>query len=193
MTDPANAPTPSTNLEAVKLQPHMAPSNPQIVPAEAAVAVLTPSAARAITAGENAAEFCALVDAVTEFWNPQDVFERVLMSDFIYAEWELRRLRRLVPAAFAAGRPFAVSKLEGFPENQFSDSAFPSGGYQQALDRLAAKGHTVDILDAQTLLMHTAAFESFDKRMAVLEFRRDGAWEKVERRRSAAKSSSSLL
>jgi len=109
MTDPANAPTPSTNLEAVKLQPHMAPSNPQIVPAEAAVAVLTPSAARAITAGENA-EFCALVDAVTEFWNPQDVFERVLMSDFIYAEWELRRLRRLVPAAFAAGRPFCCEQ-----------------------------------------------------------------------------------
>ena len=85
------------------------------------------------------------------------------MSDFIYAEWELRRLRRLVPAAFAAGRPFAVSKLAGFPEDRFSDSAFPSGGYQQALDELAAKGHTIDILDAQTLLMHTAAFESFDR------------------------------
>ena len=115
------------------------------------------------------------------------------MSDFIYAEWELRRLRRLVPAAFAAGRPFAVSKLEGYPEDQFSDSAFPSGGYQQVLDRLAAKGHTVDILDAQTLLMHTAAFESFDKRMTVLEVRRDGAWEKVERRRSATKANSSPL
>ena len=193
MPDPTNAPNLSTNLEAVKLQPDMTPGNRQIRPAEAAVAVLIPSAARVITAGENAAEFCALVEAVTEFWNPQDVFERVLMSDFIYAEWELRRLRRLVPAAFAAGRPFAVSKLAGFPEDRFSDSAFPSGGYQQALDELAAKGHTIDILDAQTLLMHTAAFESFDKRMTVLEVRRDGAWEKVERRRSATKTSSSPL
>ena len=51
------------------------PGNRQISLAEAAVAVLIPSAARVITAGENAAEFCALVEAVTEFWNPQDVFD----------------------------------------------------------------------------------------------------------------------
>ena len=67
MIDPTDAPTPSTNLEAVKLQPDMTPRNPQICPAEAAVAVLTPSAARAVTAGENAAKFCTLVEAVTEF------------------------------------------------------------------------------------------------------------------------------
>jgi hypothetical protein len=109
------------------------------------------------------------------------------MSDFIHAEWELRRLRRLVPAAFVAGRPFTVSKLAGLREERFIDSAFPSGKYKQALSELAAKGHTVDVLDAQTLLMHTAAFESFDKRMTVLEVRRDGAWEKVDRRRSATK------
>jgi hypothetical protein len=56
---------------------------------------------------------------------------------------------------------------------------------------LAAEGQTEDVLDAQTLLMHASAFESFDKRMAVLEVRRDGAWEKVERRRSATKTISS--
>jgi hypothetical protein len=193
MTDPTDAPNPSTNVEAVKLQPDMTPSNLQVDPAEAAVAVLTPSAARAVTAGENAAEFAALVGAVTKFWQPKDVIERLLMADFIHAEWELRRLRRLVPAAFAAGRPFAVSKLAGFSEERFVDSAFPRGTYKQALADLAAKGHTVDVLDAQTLLMHTAAFESFDKRMTVLEVRRDGAWEKVERRRSTTKTISSPL
>jgi hypothetical protein len=36
--------------------------------------------------------------------------------------------------------------------------------------------------------MYTAAFESFDKRSAVLEVRRDNAWDKVERRRSAMKT-----
>jgi hypothetical protein len=39
--------------------------------------------------------------------------------------------------------------------------------------------------------MHSAAFESFDKRAAVLEIRRDSALEKVERRRSASKTISS--
>ena len=96
-----------------------------------------------------------------------------------------------MPAAFAANRPFAVSKLEGFPEDRFCDSAFPSGTYTQELARLAAKGHTADVLDGLTLLMHTSAFESFDKRAAVLELRRDSAWEKVERRRSASKTISS--
>ena len=56
---------------------------------------------------------------------------------------------------------------------------------------LAAQGQTQDVLDAQTLLMHASAFESFDKRMAVLEIRRDAAWEKVERRRAARKTISS--
>lgn len=84
-----------------------------------------------------------------------------------------------------------MSKLAGFAEERFIDSAFPSGKYKQALIELAAKGHTVDVLDAQTLLMHTAAFESFDKRMTVLEVRRDSAWEKVDRRRSATKIISS--
>ena len=191
MTELTNAPNPSADLDAAKLQPDMTTGNLQISPVEATLAVLTPNAARTITAGENAAEFRALVEVVTGFWKPQDVFERILMSDFIHAEWELRRLRRLVPAAYAAGRPFAVSKLAGFSEERFVDSAFPRGTYEQALADLAAKGHTSDVLDGHTLLMHTAAFESFDKRMTVLEVRRDGAWEKVERRRSATKTISS--
>ena len=87
------------------------------------------------------------------------------MTDFIHAEWELRRLRRLASAAFAANRPFVVSKLEGLPEERFEESAFSAGTFKQALARLAAKGHTIDVLDGQTLLMQTAAFESFDKRV----------------------------
>lgn len=184
MSDVAKVANSSRDIEAVKLQPEMV-SVKQIPSIEA---ILAPNAARAVTAGEDAAEFDALVEAVREFWQPNDIIERLLMADFIHAEWELRRLRRLVPAAFAANRPFAVSKLEGFPEDRFCDSAFPSGTYNQELARLAAKGHTMDVLDGQTLLMQTAAFESFDKRAAVLEVRRDSAWDKVERRRYATKT-----
>ena len=110
------------------------------------------------------------------------------MTDFIHAEWELRRLRRLVPAAFAANRPFAVSKLEGFAEDRFGDSSFPSGAgtYQRALSCLVAKGHTRDVLDGQTPLMHTAAFVRCDKRATVLEVRRDSALDNVERRLSGS-------
>jgi hypothetical protein len=190
MTGSDNRPIPSTEIETVNLQPEMIP-NVGIDSAEAALSVLTPSIARTITAGENAAEFAALVKAVTDFWRPADVIEQVMLTDFVCAEWELRRLRRLVPAAYSAGRPFAVSKLAGFPEERFSDSAFPRGTYKQALADLAAKGCTSDVLDGLTLLMHTAAFESFDKRAAVLEVRRDSAWDKVERRRSTTKTISS--
>ena len=188
MIDPAQAPNTPTNIDAAKLRAESTSGRLQIDTSEAALTVLTPSAARTITAGENAAEFVALVKAVTEFWQPQDVIERLLLADFVHAEWELRRLRRLVPAAFVAGRPFAVSKLSGFSEERFVDSAFPRGVYKEALADLAVKGHTCDVLDGQTLLMYTAAFESFDKRSAVLEVRRDNAWDKVERRRSAMKT-----
>jgi len=190
MTEPSNRANPPTNMEAVKLQPDLTPPNLQIGPAEAALALLIPSAARTLTDGEDAAEFNSLVKEVTEFWQPQDVIERMLMADFIHAQWELGRLRRMVPIAFRAGQPFAVAKLEGLDHN-FCESSFPAGRYRKTLADLAAKGQTEDVLDAQTLLMHASAFESFDKRMAVLEVRRDGAWEKVERRRSATKTISS--
>src|SRR5712664_3432619 len=126
--------------------------------------------------------------AATDMFEPKATASHLDSTDFVHAEWELRRLRRLVPAAFVAGRPFAVSKLSGFSEERFVDSAFPRGAYKEALADLAVKGHTCDVLDGQTLLMYTAAFESFDKRSAVLEVRRDNAWDKVERRRSAMKT-----
>lgn len=190
MTEPTSA----TNSQSVGLtQPS---DNNSIIPSQndapkSALSALNVNAAHIVIAGERRAEFDELVRAVFEFWQPEDVVDELLMADFVHAEWELRRLRRLVPAAFVAGRPFAVSKLAGFAEERFSDSAFPRGTYKEALADLAAKGHTCDVLDAQTLLMHTAAFESFDKRAAVLEVRRDSAWDKAERRRSAVKTISS--
>jgi hypothetical protein len=190
MTDSTERQNPPTNMQP-KVQPEIIAGDLQRDPANAALAVLTPNAKRAVTAGESAAEFTALVELVREFWQPKDVFERLLMADFIHAEWELRRIRRLVPAAFAANRPFVVSKLAGFSEKRFVDSAFPRGLYKEALADLAAKGHSPEVLDGQTLLMHAAAFESLDKRATTLELRRDSAWEKVERRRSSAKTISS--
>jgi hypothetical protein len=187
MTESTIRPDQPADMEAANLQP--GPLGLQSGPGQA-LAVLTPCAAEALTNSENAAEFSSLVKAVAEYWQPQDVIERMLMVDFIHAEWELGRLRRMVPLAFRAGQPFAVAKLEGLDHN-FSESSFPSRTYSQTLADLAARGQTEDVLDAQTLLMHASAFESFDKRMAVLEVRRDGALEKVERRRSARKAISS--
>jgi hypothetical protein len=191
MNDSTNVLNQLTDLDTTKSRAQSPSGSLHFDTSEAVLALLTPSAARTITAGESAAEFDALVKVVTEFWQPQNVIEQFLMADFIHAEWELRRLRRLVPAAFVAGRPFAVSKLDGFTEERFCDSAFPNGQYMEVLASLAAKGHTSDVLDGHILLMHTAAFESFDKRAAVLEIRRDSAWDKVERRRSEMKTISS--
>src|SRR5262245_58260735 len=74
--------------EVLKLQPELAP----IAPIDLADAILTPNAARAVTAGEDEGEFIALVEVVREFWQPSAIIERLLMADFIHAEWELRRL-----------------------------------------------------------------------------------------------------
>jgi hypothetical protein len=190
MTETAHTSNSSTDIDP-KPPTHSNSGVVLIDATAAAFAVLKPNAARTVTAGENPAEFDALAKIVAEFWQPQDVIEQLLMTDYINAQWELQRLRRLVPAAFIAGRPFAVSELEGVTEARFSESAFPTGQYKKTLASLAAVGHTPDILDAHVLLRHAAAFESFDKRAAVLEMRRDGAWDKVERRRSDMKTISS--
>src|SRR5262245_14228886 len=129
MTESTTSPNLSTDIEVLKPQPEMTPID-QVHSPET---ILTPNAARAVTAGEDEAEFNALVEAVREFWQPGNMFEQIWMTDFILAEWELRRLRRLASAAFAANRPFVVSKLEGLPEERFEESAFLSGTYKQAL------------------------------------------------------------
>ncbi len=190
MNDSANALNPLMHLDT-KVRTGSPSGGHHIETSEVSLAVLAPCAARTITAGESAAEFDALAKSVAEFWQPQDVIEQLLMTDYINAQWELQRLRRLIPAAFSAGRPFAVSELEGYEEDRFCDSSFPTGQYQKALARLAALGHTPDVIDAHVLLRHASAFESFDKRAGVLEMRRDGAWEKLERRRSGMKTISS--
>ena len=116
--------------EAVKLQPDPTPLNLQIGPAEAALAVLNPSAAQTLTDGEDAAEFNSLVKAVTEFWQPQDVIERMQMADFIHAHWELVPLTAngaVLP--FAPGSPLRSPSSEG-RRSFFGDSAFPTGRYR---------------------------------------------------------------
>ena len=113
-------------MEAVTLQPDPTPPGLQIGPAEA-LAVFTPCAAYALTDSEDDAEFDSLVKAVADFG--QDIIEQMLMADFIHAEWELGRLRRMVPRAYRAGRPFAVAKLEG-RDHCFGESSFPTGRYK---------------------------------------------------------------
>ena len=140
---------------------------------------------RYLVAGEDPKEFDRLVTYVFQHFQPRNYIEHVAMTDFIYAQWELNRLRRLAPAAFIAARPFVVSKLNGVPEDRFCDSSFVLGDFDEDLNHLAAAGHNEDALNAQALLMFGSTFESFDKRAAVLEMRRDNAWDRLERWRTA--------
>lgn len=172
------------DLEIAKLRPEILAARPL----DAIESILLKNGADALIESEDADEFILLMEAVRDTFQPKDIFELLLMNDFVHAEWELRRLRRLVSAAFVANRPFAVSKFEGISADRFCDSPFVTGTYKQTLSDLAAKGQSIDNLDGLTLLMHTDAFESFDKRAAVLEMRRDTALDKFERRRSAAKT-----
>jgi hypothetical protein len=126
MNDSTNALNPLMHLDT-KVRTESPSGGLHIEASEVSLALLAPCAARTIIAGESGAEFDALAKIVAEFWQPQDVIEQLLMTDYINAQWELQRLRRLIPAAFNAGRPFAVSELEGYAEDRFCDSPFPSG------------------------------------------------------------------
>lgn len=139
---------------------------------------------RLLLQDEDPENFDILARQAVSLFKPENYLEYLAMTDFIYAHWELCRLRRLAPAAFVAARPFVINKLYGISEEQFSDGSFMSGGFEQQTASLAARGHDEDALNAQALLMFSSTFESFDKRAALLEMRRDNAWEKVTRWRS---------
>lgn len=130
MTETAHASNSSADI-APKLPTHSNSAAVRTDATVAALAVLKPNAERTVTAGENPAEFDALAKIVAAFWQPQDVIEHLLMTDYINAQWELQRLRRLIPAAFSAGRPFAVSELEGYEEDRFAIARFQPGNIRK--------------------------------------------------------------
>ncbi|MGM5033789.1 hypothetical protein [Tardiphaga sp. 803_E3_N1_3] len=134
---------------------------------------------------ENINDFNALKDKVLNYLKPQNIIEELYASDFVQLEWEARRLRAISSALYSAGRPFAVAKLLGFPDERFCDSPLPRGQYGEKIEELKRKGYDPEDLNAQTTMIFASIFESVDKRLAVVEMRRDQALSKLEDRRAA--------
>ncbi|MGM4886931.1 hypothetical protein SAMN05216374_6366 [Tardiphaga sp. OK246] len=134
---------------------------------------------------ENINDFNALKDKVLDYLKPQNIIEEIYVSDFVQLEWEARRLRAISAAMYSAGRPFAVARLLGFPDERFCDSPLPRGQYGEKIEELKNKGYDPKDFNAQTTMIFASIFESLDKRRAVVELRRDQALSKLEDRRAA--------
>ncbi|MDR6661206.1 hypothetical protein J2W51_003792 [Tardiphaga robiniae] len=94
-------------------------------------------------------------------------------------------MRAISAAMYSAGRPFAVARLLGFPDERFCDSPLPRGQYGEKIEELKNKGYDPKDFNAQTTMIFASIFESLDKRRAVVELRRDQALSKLEDRRAA--------
>jgi hypothetical protein len=180
MTEPMTPPT-DTSMQAIS--PATSDSITPLAPTVMKPIQNGDAQARLIS-GENKEEYLALHASVHDELKPQSMIERILVSDFITCEWELRRLRAISASAYSAGKPFAVSKLLGYSDDRFSDSPLPTGQYHNALQMLEAKGFPAKSVNAQVAMMFASTFESLDKRAAVLEVRRDQALAKLEARRA---------
>jgi len=137
-----------------------------------------------LIAGESSVEAEQLRADVIAYLKPKNVIEKILASDFVHNELELRRIRRVAADAISAARPWSVSRLKGFLDERFIDSPLPTGRYPGAIQDLANKGYSLSDIDAYSALTFASAFDSFDKRAATLELRRNQALAAFEDRRA---------
>jgi len=137
-----------------------------------------------LVAGENSEELNDLCKELLDFLKPRNVIERILISDFIHNEWELRRVRKFGSSAIPAARPWSVSRLNGHKDERFCDSPLPKGSYKAGIAGLEAKGYPLEDIDAFSALSFASALESFDKRASSLELRRNAALAALEDRRA---------
>jgi hypothetical protein len=177
MTDTiSSATTPDSNLaETAKARVSRTFSHTPIDPGYATLRLLN---------SESVEEAEQLRDAVIAHLKPRNVIEKIFASDFIHNELELRRLRGISAAALSAARPWSVSRLNGYPDDRFIDSALPTGHYAAGIQDLANKGYPLKDIDAYSALTFAPAFDSLDKRAATLELRRNQALTAFEDRRS---------
>ncbi|WP_139069966.1 hypothetical protein [Tardiphaga robiniae] len=184
MSVPPNSPETQTNPANPGSTTSATTQNPTVISLDQRPVRLGDERPRLIS-GENPNDFNALKDKILDFLKPQNVIEEIYVSDFVQLEWEARRLRALSSAMYSAGRPFAVAKLLGFSEERFCDSPLPTGQYGQKIEELTRKGYDPKDFNAQTTMIFASTFESLDKRLAVVELRRDQALSKLEDRRAA--------
>ncbi len=149
--------------------------------------------APALAAGENIADYRALVDEVGAVVQPKDFFDRLIVSDLCHALWEEQRFRRQQTALPGATRMKALACLLvsiGFEQNAVAVACdyFGDDGEERnkAVALVRRLGITDDAINAQASQDNLQILSALERLMGNRQSRRDTIVREYQRRKRKA-------
>jgi len=153
--------------------------------------------APALAAGENIADYQALVDEVREAVQPRGFFDQLIVSDLCHAWWEEQRYRRQQTALPAATRMKALACLLvsiGFEQNALAVACdyFGDDGEERnkAVALVRRFGITEDAINAQASQDNLHILSALERLMGNRQSRRDSIVSEYQRRQRKAEKRS---
>jgi hypothetical protein len=153
--------------------------------------------APALAAGENIADYRALVDEVWAVVQPKDFFDRLIVSDLCHALWEEQRFRRQQTALPGATRMKALACLLvsiGFDQNALTVACdyFGDDGEERnkAVALVRRFGITDDAINAQASQDNLQILSALERLMGNRRSRRDAIVREYQRRKRKAENAS---
>jgi hypothetical protein len=153
--------------------------------------------APALAAGENIADYRALVDEVWEAVQPKGFFDRLIVSDLCHALWEEQRFRRQQAALPAATRMKALACLLvsiGFEQNALAVACDYFGDDDEERNKAIALvrrfGITDDAISAQASQDNLHILSALERLMGNRQSRRDTIVREYQRRQRKAEKRS---
>ena len=153
--------------------------------------------APALAAGENIADYRALVDEVWAVVQPKDFFDRLIVSDLCHALWEEQRFRRQQTALPGATRMKALACLlvsNGFEQNALAVACDYFGDDDEERNKAVALvrrlGITDDAINAQASQDNLQILSALERLMGNRQSRRDTIVREYQRRKRKAENAS---
>ena len=153
--------------------------------------------APALAAGENIADYRALVDEVWAAVQPKGFFDQLIVSDLCHALWEEQRFRRQQSALPAATRMKALACLLvsiGFEQNALAVACdyFGDDGEERnkAVALVRRFGITEDAINAQASQDNLHILSALERLMGNRQSRRDTIVSEYQRRQRKAEKRS---
>jgi hypothetical protein len=145
-----------------------------------------------LLSGEEKADYDALLTAVSNVVKPDDVVDRMLMSDVVYHEWNLLRLRRVSAGLINATKTEALRiVLTSLTADSFDFDAerlasnFTKGeedAIKTVAQLLKSAELTFDSVMGQAMELKIDEIERFDRMAIAAQAWRDAALHEIERR-----------
>jgi len=153
------------------------------------------SGPRALLSGEDGDRYDRLLSSVTDTVKPTDIFEQFWISDIVYLQWDIERLRRLRAAHIDGTREEAFNALLcsfeyeiiASPRNEWTLARQYMRGDPAAISQIGKmmeeRSISYDGVLAKAIALKGNELTRFDHMIALAETRRNKALREIQRHR----------